>query len=96
MNRATAVMTVILLLCTTAVLGIPVPGNQGRCRCPATSSNFIDPRTIKTLQYLPKGSNCEAEEIIVTKKSGQQVCVSPDAKWVKIIIKSRKGSRPRN
>ncbi|XP_048458817.1 interleukin-8-like [Rhincodon typus] len=96
MNRATAVITVILLLCATAAQGIPVPGNQGRCRCPATSSDFIDPRTIKNLQYIPKGSNCETQEIIITKKSGRKICVSPDAKWVKIIIKSRKGSRPRN
>ncbi|XP_020387328.1 interleukin-8-like [Rhincodon typus] len=97
MNTATAVMTVILLLCALAAQGIPIPGTQGRCQCPENpSSNFIAPRTMKNLQYIPKGSHCERPEIIITKKNGQKFCVSPDAKWVKMIIGSKKGSRPHN
>ncbi|XP_048395160.1 interleukin-8-like [Stegostoma tigrinum] len=96
MNRATAVMTVILLLCSIAAQGIPIPGILGRCRCPRTISNFIDPRIIKNLQYIPKGSHCETQEIIITTKSGKRFCVSPDAEWVKIIIRARKGSRSHN
>ncbi|XP_072447475.1 interleukin-8-like [Chiloscyllium punctatum] len=97
MNRATAVLTAILLLCAIAAQGIPIPGTQGRCLCPENpSSNFIHPRTIQSLQYIPKGSYCEKQEIIITMKTGKIVCVSPDAKWVKIIIGSRKGSRRHN
>ncbi|XP_072435402.1 interleukin-8-like [Chiloscyllium punctatum] len=96
MNRATAVMTAILLLCAIAAKGIPILGVQGRCRCLKTTSNFIDPRTIKNLQYIPKGPNCETQEIIITTKNGQRYCVSPDTEWVKIIIRSRKGSRRHN
>ncbi|XP_048459297.1 interleukin-8-like [Rhincodon typus] len=91
MNRATIAMICILLLCA-----IVAQGTGGQCLCPKTSTNFINPRTIKTLRYIPKGSHCHKWEIIVTKKSGQKVCVSPDAKWVKIIIKSRKDFRPHN
>ncbi|XP_060688257.1 interleukin-8-like [Hemiscyllium ocellatum] len=96
MNRAAAVLTAILLLCAIAAQGIPIPGNQGRCLCPKTSSDFIHPSAIKNLQYIPKGPHCETQEIIITKKNEQKVCVNPDAKWVKVIIKSRKASRRRN
>ncbi|XP_048459288.1 interleukin-8-like [Rhincodon typus] len=96
MNRATAVMTVILLLCAIAAQGIPILGTQGRCRCPRTISNFIDPRIFKKLQYIPKGSHGETQEIIITTKNGKRFCVSPDADWMKIIIRSRKGSRSHN
>ncbi|XP_020387302.1 interleukin-8-like [Rhincodon typus] len=96
MNRATVIMTVILLLCAIAAQGIPILDTQGRCQCPRTSSDFINPKIIKNLQYIPKGPHCETQEIIITTKKGQRFCVSPDAEWVKIIIRSRKGSRPRN
>ncbi|XP_072435354.1 interleukin-8-like [Chiloscyllium punctatum] len=96
MNRATAVLTAILLLCAIAAQGIPISGTVGRCLCPKTSSDFIHPSTIKNLQYIPKGPHCETQEIIITKKNEQKVCVNPDAKWVKIIIKSRKVSRRHN
>ncbi|GCB74759.1 hypothetical protein scyTo_0003850 [Scyliorhinus torazame] len=32
----------------------------------------------------------------VTKVTGEKVCVSPDAQWVKIIIKAKKGAKPGN
>ncbi|XP_078070433.1 interleukin-8-like [Mustelus asterias] len=87
MNRATTVMVLILLLCAIAAQGIPMPGSQGRCLCPQISSNFIDPRLIKNLKYIPKGPHCERLEIIVTKRNREKVCVNPDSQWVKIIIK---------
>ncbi|XP_060688293.1 interleukin-8-like [Hemiscyllium ocellatum] len=97
MNRAAAVLTAILLLCAIAAQGIPIPGTQGRCLCPENpSSNFINPKTIQSLQYIPKGSHCERQEIIITMETGKIVCVSPNAKWVKIIFKSRQGSITKN
>ncbi|XP_078070713.1 interleukin-8-like [Mustelus asterias] len=87
MNRATTVMILILLLCAITTQGIPIPGTQGRCQCPETSSNPINPRFIKNLKYIPKGTHCETAEIIITMRKGSRVCVSPDADWVKIIIK---------
>ncbi|GCB65518.1 hypothetical protein scyTo_0004808 [Scyliorhinus torazame] len=71
--------------------GIPIPGTQGRCRCPQTSSIPINPRYIKSLKYIPKGSHCETLEIIVTMKNRSMICVNPNANWVKIIIKATKG-----
>ncbi|XP_041033766.1 interleukin-8-like [Carcharodon carcharias] len=94
MNRAITVMIVILLLCAITTQGIPIPGTQGRCQCPQTTSNPINPKQIKNLKYIPKGSHCETLEIIVTMKNGNRLCVSPDAGWVKIIIKATKGARP--
>ncbi|XP_072354017.1 interleukin-8-like [Scyliorhinus torazame] len=96
MNTATTAMILTLLLCAITAQGIPLPGIQGRCRCPQTRSNFINPRLIKNLKYIPKGPHCETVEIIVTKVTGEKVCVSPDAQWVKIIIKAKKGAKPGN
>ncbi|XP_067871954.1 interleukin-8-like [Heterodontus francisci] len=96
MNRATTVTILILLLCAIAAQGIPIPGTQGRCQCPQTSSKIIPPKLIQNLKFIPKGSHCETLEIIVTLKTGNKLCVSPDAKWVKIIIKAKKGARQHN
>ncbi|XP_078405882.1 interleukin-8-like isoform X2 [Cetorhinus maximus] len=94
MNRTTTIMIVILLLCAITTQGTPISGSQGRCQCPQTTP--INPRHIKSLNYIPKGSHCETLEIIVTMKNGNRLCVSPDAGWVKIIIKATKGARPQN
>ncbi|XP_072354021.1 interleukin-8-like [Scyliorhinus torazame] len=96
MIRATTVMILVLLLGAITTQGIPIPGTQGRCQCPQTSSIPINPRYIKSLKYIPKGSHCETLEIIVTMKNRSRVCVNPIADWVKIIIKATKGARQHN
>ncbi|XP_078070848.1 interleukin-8-like [Mustelus asterias] len=96
MNRATTVMILILLLCAITTQGIPIPGTRGRCQCPETSSNPINPTFIKNLKYIPNGPHCETAEIIITMKYGNRVCVSPDVHWVKIVIKAMKGARKHN
>ncbi|XP_067861312.1 interleukin-8-like [Heptranchias perlo] len=96
MSRAATVTILILFLCAITTQGIPIPGTQGRCLCTQNSSNFINPRLIRSLKYIPKGSHCETPEIIVTKRNGNKLCVSPDAEWVKIIIKAKKGARRHN
>ncbi|XP_038648972.1 interleukin-8-like [Scyliorhinus canicula] len=96
MMRATVVMILVLLLGAITTQGIPIPGTQGRCLCPRTSSIPINPRYIKSLKYIPKGPHCETLEIIITMKNRSRVCVNPDADWVKIIIKATKGARQHN
>ncbi|XP_048458695.1 interleukin-8-like [Rhincodon typus] len=91
MNKTTTMITIILLLCAITAQGIPLPGTQARCLCPHTSSELINPKLIKSLKYIPKGSHCETLEIIVIMKNGMKLCVSPDAQWLKIIIKAKKG-----
>ncbi|XP_048403615.1 interleukin-8-like [Stegostoma tigrinum] len=92
MNKTTTMITIILLLCGITAQGIPLPGTQARCLCPNTSSELINPKLIKSLKYIPKGSHCETLEIIVSMKNGKKLCVSPDADWLKIIIKAKKGA----
>ncbi|XP_072435373.1 interleukin-8-like [Chiloscyllium punctatum] len=95
MIKTTTAVTIILLLCALTAQGIPVPGPQARCLCLNSSSEFINPKLIKSLKYIPKGSHCEMLEIIVTMKTGKKLCVSPDAEWVKIIIKAKKDANSR-
>ncbi|XP_067861775.1 interleukin-8-like [Heptranchias perlo] len=93
MNRAAAVMTLILLLCVITAQGIPIPGNQGRCKCIRPTTRLINPKYMRSLKYIPKGSHCVTTEIIVTMKNGKKLCVDPKAKWVKIIIEAKKGTK---
>uniref|UniRef100_UPI00398E50F4 interleukin-8-like n=1 Tax=Pristiophorus japonicus TaxID=55135 RepID=UPI00398E50F4 len=89
MNRTANVTILILLLCAITAQGIPIPGTQGRCQCIQTSSDFIHPSLVQSLKYIPKGSHCKTQEIIVTKRNGKKSCVNPEAKWVQIIIKPK-------
>ncbi|XP_067872828.1 interleukin-8-like [Heterodontus francisci] len=93
MNRTAAVTILILLLCAITAQGIPIPGIQGRCKCIRTTSRSIDPKYMKSMKYIPRGSHCVTSEIIVTMKNGKKLCVNPKAKWVKIIIKAKKATR---
>uniref|UniRef100_UPI00398EE882 interleukin-8-like n=1 Tax=Pristiophorus japonicus TaxID=55135 RepID=UPI00398EE882 len=93
MNRAATVTMVILLLFAITAQGIPVPGIHGRCKCIQSTSRIINPKYMKSMKYIPRGSHCVTSEIIVIMKNGNKFCVNPDAKWVKIIIKAKKGTR---
>ncbi|XP_069086400.1 interleukin-8-like [Pleurodeles waltl] len=70
--------------------GPPVGGSMAserlRCQCVKTESGFIDPRQIQTLEYIPSGTHCAHKEVIVVLKSGREVCVDPNAPWVKKIL----------
>ncbi|XP_069778991.1 interleukin-8-like [Narcine bancroftii] len=96
MARAAPITVLILLLCVMATQGFPIPGTQGRCQCIRTSSSFIRPKFIQRLTYTPGGFHCERTEIVVTLKNKMRVCVDPDAKWVEILIRAKKGARRRN
>ncbi|XP_078405750.1 interleukin-8-like [Cetorhinus maximus] len=95
MNRAATLIILILLLCAVTAQGVPIPGIQGRCKCIWTTSRPIDPRTMQSMKYIPRGSHCVTTEIIVTLKNGKKLCVNPTAQWVKIIIKAKKAARLR-
>ncbi|KAM4709329.1 interleukin-8-like [Discoglossus pictus] len=57
-----------------------------RCLCVKTHSSFIHPKHFQTVQLFPKGASCENVEVIVTLKTGSEVCLEPTAPWVQKII----------
>ncbi|GCB77173.1 interleukin-8-like [Scyliorhinus torazame] len=95
MNRAATLTVLILLLCAITAQGIPIPGIQGRCKCIRTTARPVNPKTMRSVKYIPRGSHCVTTEIIVTMKNGKKLCVNPNAQWVKIIIKAKRAGRQR-
>ncbi|NXP16687.1 IL8 protein, partial [Scytalopus superciliaris] len=77
----------LLLLLSAAALceGAPLAGEL-RCRCVRTVSQLIPPRRIARLEFLAEGPHCAVPEVIATTKSGQMVCLSPAAPWVKLLL----------
>ncbi|XP_010735969.1 interleukin-8 [Larimichthys crocea] len=61
-------------------------GVEQHCRCIMTESKPIG-RHIAKVEIIPRNSHCEETEIIATLKvSGQEVCLDPEAPWVKRVI----------
>ncbi|XP_032873085.1 interleukin-8-like [Amblyraja radiata] len=58
-----------------------------RCRCINTSSVFIHPKYMKKFEIFPSGPHCENTEIIATLILGRKICLNPESKWVKKMLK---------
>ncbi|XP_059913906.1 interleukin-8-like isoform X1 [Gadus macrocephalus] len=70
-------------------------GVELRCRCIQTESRLIG-RHIREVEIIPANSHCEESEIIATLKiSGLEVCLDPEAPWVKKVIERMMSSRRR-
>ncbi|XP_077380176.1 interleukin-8-like isoform X2 [Festucalex cinctus] len=61
-------------------------GVELHCRCIETESRPIG-RLIEKVELIRANSHCERTEIIATmKKTGKEVCLDPEAHWVKRVI----------
>ncbi|XP_008276673.1 interleukin-8 [Stegastes partitus] len=66
--------------------GLKSLGVELHCRCIQTESKPIG-RHIEKVELIPANSHCEETEIIATlKKTGKEVCLDPEAPWVKKVI----------
>uniref|UniRef100_A0A663MS37 C-X-C motif chemokine n=1 Tax=Athene cunicularia TaxID=194338 RepID=A0A663MS37_ATHCN len=57
-----------------------------RCHCIQTVRGLMLPKHLANVEIIPKGPHCNVVEIIATLKNSQQICLDPQAKWVKMII----------
>uniref|UniRef100_A0A8C0GAI1 C-X-C motif chemokine n=1 Tax=Chelonoidis abingdonii TaxID=106734 RepID=A0A8C0GAI1_CHEAB len=57
-----------------------------RCQCLQTVSGLVSPKLLVRVEIIPKGPQCSTVEVIATLKTSQQICLDPQAKWVKMII----------
>uniref|UniRef100_A0A8C6NNZ0 Chemokine interleukin-8-like domain-containing protein n=1 Tax=Nothobranchius furzeri TaxID=105023 RepID=A0A8C6NNZ0_NOTFU len=63
-------------------------GVEPHCRCIETESRRIGPRIAK-FELISANSHCERLEIIATlKQSGKEVCLNPEAPWVRKLIEN--------
>eukprot|EP00064_Thunnus_orientalis_P007159 superscaffoldBa00000781_g7178 len=88
MSSKVTVTAVVVLLCLLAtMMSLTSLGVELHCRCIMTESKPIG-RHIQKVELIPANSHCEETEIIATlKKTGQEVCLDPEAPWVKKVIK---------
>ncbi|XP_071779300.1 interleukin-8-like [Centroberyx gerrardi] len=89
MSSRVAVTSIVVLLAFLAVtegMSLRSLGVELHCRCIQTESRPIG-RHIAKVELIPANSHCEETEIIATlKKTGQEVCLDPEAVWVKTVI----------
>ncbi|XP_032801840.1 interleukin-8-like [Petromyzon marinus] len=86
MNAKLLFVLLALALCVGHSQAMSVFGG-GRCQCVHVISKFIHPKHFQTMEVIPQSSNCKNVEIIVTMKSTKnQICLNPDAPWVRKVI----------
>ncbi|XP_029363644.1 growth-regulated alpha protein [Echeneis naucrates] len=96
-SRAMVIAVLVLLAHLEVSEGMSLRslGVELHCRCIQTESKPIG-RHIERVELIPPNSHCEETEIIATlKKTGQEVCLNPDASWVKRVIQKILSSRRR-
>ncbi|XP_031727846.1 interleukin-8 [Anarrhichthys ocellatus] len=87
----------LLLACLVVSEGMSVRslGLELHCRCIGTESKPIG-RHIEKVELIPANSHCDETEIIATlKRTGQEVCLNPEAPWVQKVIKRIMSNRRR-
>ncbi|XP_077574991.1 interleukin-8 isoform X2 [Stigmatopora nigra] len=88
MNKV--ILSALLVLLATMTISEAMTlrslGVELHCRCIQTESRPIG-RHIEKVELIAANSHCEETEIIATiKKTGQEVCLDPQAPWVKRVI----------
>ncbi|XP_006787343.1 permeability factor 2 [Neolamprologus brichardi] len=84
-----SIVVLLTLLATCEGMGVEL-----HCRCIQTESKPIG-RHIEKVELILPNSHCEETEIIATlKKTGEEVCLNPEAPWVKKVINKIMSSRP--
>nr|AGV99968.1 interleukin-8 [Lutjanus sanguineus] len=81
-----SIVVLLAFLATSEGMSLGSPGVELHCRCIQTESRPIG-RHIGKVELILPNSHCEDTEIIATlKKTGQEVCLDPEAPWVKKVI----------
>ncbi|XP_068127225.1 interleukin-8-like isoform X2 [Hyperolius riggenbachi] len=58
-----------------------------RCQCIKLETKQISKSVMDSVELIPSGPHCKNLEVIITLKTGGQVCVDPSAPWVDRIVK---------
>ncbi|KAM3672164.1 interleukin-8-like [Ammospiza maritima maritima] len=57
-----------------------------RCKCIKSTAHVINLGLILTIHVTPPGIHCRRKEVILTLKKNRQVCVTPEAPWIQLLI----------
>uniref|UniRef100_A0A7M4EZZ3 Chemokine interleukin-8-like domain-containing protein n=1 Tax=Crocodylus porosus TaxID=8502 RepID=A0A7M4EZZ3_CROPO len=75
-------------LCSLLLLFLVRINMKGaRCLCLQTTDKIVfGHKQIKTIEIFPESTSCENVEIIVSLKTGRQICLDPKATQIKTIF----------
>ncbi|XP_070768731.1 interleukin-8-like [Enoplosus armatus] len=91
----TSIVVLLAFLAISEGMSLRSLGVDQHCRCIRTESKPIG-RHIGKVELIPANSHCEETEIIATlKKTGQEICLDPEATWVKKVIQRFMSNRRR-
>ncbi|XP_031141862.1 permeability factor 2-like isoform X1 [Sander lucioperca] len=91
----TSIVVLLAFLAVSEGMSLRSLGVELHCRCIQTESKPIG-RHIEKVELIPANSHCDETEIIATlKKTGQEVCLDPEAPWVKKVINKIMSNRRR-
>uniref|UniRef100_A0A8D0GTQ9 C-X-C motif chemokine n=1 Tax=Sphenodon punctatus TaxID=8508 RepID=A0A8D0GTQ9_SPHPU len=61
-------------------------GEELRCRCVQTLTEMIQLNLLAQVELILEGPACAQPEVIATLKNGEELCLNPEAPWVKLIV----------
>ncbi|XP_004596243.2 growth-regulated protein homolog gamma-like [Ochotona princeps] len=82
--RATLLLLLLLVASGRRAAGAPAP-TELRCQC-LQMVQGIHFKNIQSVKMSPPGPHCDQTEVIATLKSGQDVCLNPEAPMVKKFL----------
>ncbi|XP_010896850.2 permeability factor 2-like [Esox lucius] len=85
--RMLASLVALVLFCLTITEGMSLSGIsvEPRCRCIKTESRRVG-NLIAKVEIFPPSPHCKDTEIIATLKTHEDICLDPNAPWVKRFI----------
>ncbi|XP_025063674.1 growth-regulated alpha protein-like [Alligator sinensis] len=92
---------ILILAFITLTASYRINMKGGRCLCLQTMDKIVFGHTqVKTVEIFPASTSCENVEIIVSLKTGRQICLDPEAMHIKTIFqqlirkKGKKNNKP--
>nr|XP_020660864.1 C-X-C motif chemokine 10-like [Pogona vitticeps] len=86
MSRTWAVFLSATLLLAMGIQGL-VTSKRGRCLCQFKHPNPVPLKLLANLEYHPRSSSCDQNEIIATLKPfGEKRCLDPKSKAVRKMV----------
>ncbi|XP_030579584.1 C-X-C motif chemokine 13-like isoform X2 [Archocentrus centrarchus] len=78
MNRPLLLLAALTFCCCiTSLHGF----NINACRCKSTTLRQVPPQMVRKIEVTPLSVHCRRTEIIITMRTGNKICINPEAKW---------------
>ncbi|XP_036136658.1 C-X-C motif chemokine 13 [Molossus molossus] len=81
-------LLVLLVTSLSPVHGVLEALNTNlKCQCTKTVSFWNKPKMVSFIDIFPPGNSCPNMEVIVRTKTKSNLCLNPDSKWTRSLLK---------